>query len=208
MTIDDLITLSMREIQAIADGETPTPTEFDLALKRFNTLVSSLSNDLVVICCRDTGSIDLVAGQASYPTEADTFRVVHFDDRQINVLSTKDYDQYYQPSVQGRVDVYVDYTTNPPTIEYMTPPTEVREVTYRRDVLAQDLVLGEEIKYTNNAREFLILGLAYKLCPAYGVDPQTRASVEQDYLLELRKYKQAQTVRVGDEIVTPNITIV
>jgi hypothetical protein len=209
MIIDDLIALSMREIQAIADGEIPTASELDLAVKRFNTYIKSLYNDTVFICCQDTGVVTTVSGQKEYPTDPGTYRVRHFSDDRINILSTKGRDQYKFPNDDGRIDAYIDYTQSPPVIEFIIAPDQDGLVyEYRRDMLLDDVALGDDIELTDNALEMLILGLAYKLCSSYGVDKVKREEVLNDYRAELIKYKQAQTVRVGNEIVRPNIVMV
>jgi len=209
MLVDDLITLSMREIQVIADGEVPTQSEFDLAVKRFNTYLASLSNDMIFIYRQDVQEISTIAGTPDYITEDETYRVRHFLDDDINVLSTKDYDQYLVPNDNGRTDVYIDYGTDPPTIKFVhAPDVDGKIYKYRRDAYIGEFALGEEVTLTNNAVEFLILGLAFKLCSTYGVSDSKKASIKQDYNIELMKYKQAQTVRNGTEIVKPNIVIV
>ena len=209
MIIDELVELSMREIQVIADGEAPTQSELNLGITRFNTFISSLQNDNIFICCQDEQEIVTVAGQRDYPTAEGTKRVRHFMDDRINVLSTKGFDQYKIPNDDGRIDVYVDYNTNPPVIKFATAQdVDGLVYRYRRDKLLEKVVTGDPLELEDNALEMLILGLAYKLCSSYGVDQVKRAEVLNDLSTETMRFKQAQTIRVGNEIVKPNIIMV
>ena len=209
MTVNELVELAMKEIEVLADGESPTTTETNLGIKRFNTLVSSLRNDLVFLTYQDTQELITVAGVKDYQTAANTHKVLWFDDTKVNVLSRKDYDQWTDNDNDGRIDLFVEYNTNPPTIKFCVAPTESGNVyTYRRNTIPNDLVTGDEINLNNDALEMLILGLAFKLTGSYGVQQGRKLEVKSDYLEELNRYRQSQTFRTGGEIVTPQITIV
>lgn len=209
MTINELIELAMREIGVLADGDSATTSELDLGLRRYNTLVSSLRNDLIFLTYQSTAELVTVAGVSDYVTAANTYKVRWFDDPQVNVISRKSFDQWSDNDENDRTNLFVEYNTNPPTIRFCTTPTESGVMyTYRRDTIPDDLVLGDEINLNHNAFEMLIFGLAYKLTGTYGVVQGRKMEVKADYMEEMNKYRQAQTFRVGDEIVSPNITIV
>ena len=209
MTVEELIKLSMQEMQVIDARTDPDSVEYALGVKRLNTLIASLQNDMVFLTYQDTQSITTVANTATYSAAANTHHIRYFSDRDVNVLSRKDADQYEDSDyVSGRINVFVEYNTTPPTIEFMIAPTDSGDVyEYRRDVLLTDLTQSDDISLSNEALEMLILGLAYKLCPAFGVEVARRESIKADYLMELNKYRQAQTFRVGTEIVAPNMVV-
>lgn len=205
MTVEELTKLAMLEMQVIDPRNTPTTEEYALGLQRMNTLIASLQNDMVFLAYQDVQSIVTVADQAEYVTKINTYRVRGFADEGVNVLGRRGYDQYSSTSpVSNRIDVFVEYNYNPPIIQFASAPSEGgTEYFYRRDVLITDMVSGESLTLKNNAIEMLILGLAYKLCPGFGVEVARRDAIKQDFNEELNKYRQAQTTRVGDEIVKP-----
>ena len=202
MTVEELTKLAMQEMQVIAANVTPSSAEYELGLKRLNTLITSLQNDMVFLKYQDTAEITTVIGQTEYPTKIYTYRVRGFSDSDVNILSRRGYDQF-TTNYNERTNVFIEYNYNPPIIQFAEAPTEATTFEYRRDVLLPDMVSGQEMTLRNNANEMLILGLAYKLCPAYGVEVSRRADIKADYMEELNKYRQAQTFRVGDEIVAP-----
>lgn len=208
MTVEELTKLAMQEMQVIAAGVDPTSDEYELGLKRFNTLVTSLQNDMVFLVYQDVAYILTVSGRREYPTKIYTHRVRGFNDRNINMLSRRGYDQYNNSGSTGRTDVFIEYNYDVPIIQFPIEPAPDKKYFYRRDVVLADLVNGQEIPLHNPAIEMLILGLAYKLCPAYGVEVSRRDSIKTDYMEELNKYRQAQTTRIGDEIVAPIAMVV
>ena len=205
MTVEELTKLSMLEMQVTDPRNTPTVAEYAMGLQRLNTLISSLQNDMVFLAYQDVQSITTVAGREEYVSEIGTYRIRGFADDKVNILSRRGYDQFKPVQVDGgRVDVYVEYNYNPPIIQFAsTPEVDGTEYSYRRDVMVTNLVPGQSLPLKDNAIEMLILGLAYKLCPSFGVEVSRRADIQTDYNMELNKYRQAQTVRVGDEIVKP-----
>lgn len=202
MIVEDLVKLSMQEMQVIAAGVSPTKEEEDIGIKRLNSLITSLQNDMVFLTYQDVAEITTLDGVSDYPTKIDTYRVRGFDDTRVNILSRKDFDQYRHGGT-GRIDVFIEYNYNPPLVRFTEPQEADTKYKYRRDVMALDILSGQNIPFRKNAIELLILGLAYKLCPAYGVEVSRRDSIKVDYMEELNKYRQAQTSRIGDEIVAP-----
>ncbi len=204
MTVEELTKLAMQEMQVIDPRTTPTSEEYELGLNRLNTLVASLQNDMVFLAYQDTKELITVANQTDYTTAVDTYRVRHFDDYQINVLGRKDFDQFTTANDNGRTNVFVEYNYNPPIIQFAIAPTDSGDVyTYRRDVLVTEMVAGQDVSLKRNAIEMLILGLAFKLCPAFGVEVARREAIKRDYMEEMNKYRQAQTFRSGDEVMAP-----
>lgn len=205
MTVEELTKLAMLEMQVIDPRKTPTTSEYSFGLQRLNTLIASLQNDMVFLAYQDVKSIETVSGTSTYATSTNTYRVRGFSDDDVNIISRREYDQYTASStVKDRIDIFIEYNVNPPTINFASAPTTSGTTYYyRRDALVTDLTTGDSVSLKNNALEMLILGLAYKLCPAYGVEVSRRDSIKKDYLEELNKYRQAQTFRVGDEIVKP-----
>jgi len=204
MTVEELIKLSMQEMQVIDFRETPTPEEYELGIKRLNTLIASLQNDMIFLTYQDTQEITTVAGQDEYVSAINTHKIRHFSDSTVNVISRKGSDQFRPSDDNGRVNIFVEYNYNPPIIKFAVAPTVTGTVfQYRRDKLLFDIVSGQKLPLRNNAIEMLILGLAYKLCPSFGVEVARRDSMNQDFQFELNKYRSAQTFRTGDEVVAP-----
>lgn len=202
MTVEDIIKLAMQEMGVIPAGVTPTTEEYALGLKRLNTLIPSLQNDNVFLMLQDTQSITTVAGQTEYVSKIGTYKIRGFADKDVNIISRDEYDQYTN-NTNGKTNVFIEYNYNPPIIQFADVPTDVVEYTYRRDKLMTALVSGQEPVFRDNVLEMIVLGLAYKLCPAYVVDQQRRSAIKSDYMEELHKYKVSQSRRIGDEIVAP-----
>ena len=208
MTVEEITTLAMQEMGKLPTGTTPTTAEYATGLTRLNTLIASLQNDNIFLALQDVKTITTVADQAEYVTAIDTLRVRGFSDSDINVVSRKEYDFGEDDANADRINIFIEYNYNPPIIQFMDAPTEAGTVySYRRDKLVTELVSGQEPTLLRNAYEMLILGLAYKLCPGYGVAPQKRVEIKQDYLNELNSYRVSQSRRYGDEIVAPNFVV-
>lgn len=202
MTVEDITKLAMQEMGVIAAGVTPTSAEYALGLKRLNIMIPALQNDNVFLALQDVQSITTVVGEKEYVSKVGTFKIRGFADDEVNILSRKDYDQY-ENGVTGRTDVFIEYNYDPPIIQFVEEPTEINEFLYRRDKLMTDLVSGQEPVFRKNALEMIILGLAYRLCPAYVVPSQKRAEIKADFFEAESKYKVSQSRRIGDEIVAP-----
>ena len=207
MTVEEITTLAMQEMGKLPTGTTPTTAEYATGLTRLNTLIASLQNDNIFLALQDVKTITTVADQTEYVTAINTLRVRGFSDSDINIVSRKEYD-FGEDDASDRINIFIEYNYDPPIIQFMEAPAESGTVySYRRDKLVTELVSGQEPTLLRNAYEMLILGLAYKLCPGYGVSPQKRAEIKQDYITELSSYKVSQSRRYGDEVVAPNFVV-
>ena len=102
----------------------------------------------------------------------------------------------------------VDYTVSPPVIKFRTAPSKDGIIIkYMREVFIKELQPLEELNFTQNAYEMLILGLAYKLKNIFNAPPDIVASVARDYQEEKMKFKATQTQRSGREIVAPSFVL-
>jgi hypothetical protein len=207
MTVEEITKLAMQELQVLAEGQDPSSNEESLGLARLNSLIGSLQNEDITLKVLEEAELTTIATVAEYTTDPDTVRVHYFHDSSINVLDSKSFDQM-KYHVDGRITVMVDYTVSPPVIKFRTAPSENGIVIkYMREVFIKELLPLEELNFSQNAYEMLILGLAYKLKNVFNAPPDIVATVSNDYQGEKAKFKATQTQRGGREIVAPSFVL-
>jgi hypothetical protein len=207
MTVEEITKLAMQELQVLAEGQDPSSNEESLGLARLNTLIGSLQNEDITLQVLEEAEITTVNGTAEYPTDPDTVRVHYFHDSFINVLDSKSFDQLTY-HVDGRTTVKVDYSVSPPVIVFKIAPVKDGLVyKYMREVYVRELLPTEELNFTRNAYEMLILGLAYKLKNVFNAPPDLVASIAGEFRDEKMKFKATQRQRGGREIVAPNFVL-
>ena len=203
LTVDQIIEEAMRELGELPFGESPTAAEYADSLVRLNTLIASIRSDTPQT---DTKTITLVDGESDYVTAENTKRVVNFSDSTINIMSPSVFDVYGSSYAGGKINVMVDYSTIPPVIKFgiaATADNDGIEYTYRREFLPDELSLGESPSFKEDVTDVLILGLAYRIAPMFGVSSEKRMEIKQDYLEQLSVWKANQAYRGSLDIVSP-----
>ena len=207
MTVEEITKLAMQELQVLAEGQDPSSNEESLGLARLNSLIGSLQNEDITLKVFEEAEFTTIATVYEYPTDPDTVRVHYFHDGSINVLDSKTFDQM-KYDINGRTTMMVDYTVSPPVIKFRTAPSESGIVIkYMREVFIKELQPLDELNFTQNAYEMLILGLAYKLKNVFNAPQDVIATIANDYRDEKMKFKATQTQRGGREIVAPSFVL-
>lgn len=206
-SLDGIIYHALLELNAISEGDEVLGRTLEDSVYRFNSLILALTTEVPSLHAIDTQSFYTEAGKSDYDTAVGTKRVLHFADEDINVLSAIGYDKGVTTD-DGKTNVFVDHGTSPPKVRFVKTPEEAGvTITYRRERLPNVMTSSDMPEYPLEAVEMLILGLAWKLAPSYGVDPQRRSELKQDYESAKTFYNTLQTYRNGDEIIRPNFVV-
>lgn len=188
-TARNIITKALQKNGVLTKGETPSGDEASDALDALNALISSWTNDSLLIYGRLSESFPLVGGQAAYtigtggdfntarPTQIlSAFTRIGNIDYDIDIISDIEYDGITQKNIQSSIPEVMFYNGNSPlgTITIYPVPTGGTLHIRTEKELTEFTTLDTDIEFPPGWERALIYNLAVELAPEYG-QPVTEA---------------------------------
>ncbi len=216
-TVLDLITEAMKQIGALAIGETPTAEEAQDALAVLNDMLDSWRTESLLVDSYTANLFDFTAGQAAYtvgtggnfnmsrPVTIDAVYVRDTQGNDYQVTVTNNYDDYasvVSKTVSTSIPqlAYDDGSFPLRTLTFWPVPSDTtyRPVLWTRNTLTQYNAITDVLSLAPGYKAAIQTNLALALCPRYGVTNTT--NIEKDAL----KYKAA-VKRINN--VVPSMTM-
>lgn len=186
-TVRDLLKSSLRKIGALATGETPSSEEINDALKAFNALVDSWSNENLLIPYKVRETLTLTANDATYTfggsgadiTTSRPMRIeqaaIALNDQEFPMLvATKE--QWANVSLKTTtsnipVILYPEMTDTSVTLNIWPVPSAANTlVLYSWKPLTTYTNLSTTLTLPPGYERALIYNTAIELCPEYGLE--------------------------------------
>ncbi len=217
LTVQEMIDLSLVDLDVLPIGESPTAAETADAIKRLNLLLRSLENDGIHLWKVDSQTIDTTASDGAYDLATGTNKLLHAyitdssnNDTPLNILTIDQYDSIVDKTVEGvPTDVCVVYNSDPPNILLYPLPDAVYTITYRRTKQCDSVTAGTEtFDVSDTALPMIHRGLVSALATSYKIPIDERMILLQEFIAEKVKYLSQNTERRGNEIVKPRGLIV
>ena len=212
MTRNQIISDALYNIQAIPIGATPSAKDIDICNRTLNRMVKSLQNDHVYLNAVSLRNFDTVASTTSYQLATGVKKVIGTpyikidgQDTPLNVISRQDYDSITSKASESQPqDVFIDYSTQPPTMTFSPTPVAVYTVYYRSEDLLDDFdTASDTAQLPVAALDMLVAGLGYELCKPYRQTTSFRQELGNEFELKKRAFKAGDIARDGDDKVAP-----
>jgi hypothetical protein len=186
MTARDIISGSLRLINAIASGETPTAAELADGLSSFNDMLESWSNDGLLVPTQTTEALTLVSAQASYTIGAaqnfNTVRPMIIERASVSdgayetplaILTPNEYAEIPDKTTQGRpTKLFFDPTVPFGTIKLWPVPSSALTLNlHSRKPLTSFAAATDTVNMPTGYARALRYNLALELAPEYGKEP-------------------------------------
>lgn len=214
-----LITGSMRLIEAVASGETPTTDEQTDALAVLNQLLESWSLQGLAVYRRDLTPYTTVAGQASYSIGAGeewdgarpmtikgAYATVNDVDYPVDPMTTQQYADLTDKDEQAEIPdgVYYDATYPNGTVYLFPVPSTAITVTLVIDEQLSSLAsVSTTISFPPGYERALRYALAVELAPEFGKTPSPIVVQNAlDALALIKSTNQQPTYLTFDGMVT------
>ena len=213
MTENQIISDALYNIQAIPIGHTPSEKDIDICRRALNRLIKRLQNDHIFLNAVTLRTFDTVASTVSYQLDSGVKKVIGTpyikidgNDTPLNVISRQDYDSVLAKASEGQpYDVFIDYSTSPPTMFFNPTPVAVYSVYYRsEDVLDDFDTASDNPQLPAQALDMLVSGLGYELCKPYRQTTSFRQELGNEFELRKREFKSGDIARDGDDKVAPS----
>lgn len=185
-TARDLIKRSMRLLNAIATGETPSADELVDGLSSLNGMIDSWSTEGLLINARVREEFTLVAGTAAYTMgSSGTFNTTRplkieaaniedqtgdFPEYPVQILTLAEWAQITIKSTQSELPqkLYAEGTYPLETINLWPVPSAANKlVLYSRKVLTALASVNTDISFPPGYEDALVHNLAIRLAPEY-----------------------------------------
>lgn len=197
-----IITSAMRKIGVLVKGEDPSADEADDGLEMLNDLLSSISNDSMVVYARTEDTLTLSAGTATYTIGTggtfNTARPVKIIsayvrsgniDYDLNLINDEEYASIVLKST-GSIPQFVNYTNGFPlgTLKFYPVPTAGYQLFLLSEKELGQLTLNQTISLPPGWKRMLIYNLAVDMAAEYGqpVTPEIKM-IADDSKGEIRK---------------------
>lgn len=181
-TARDIIKRALQKNGVLTKGESPSGDEASDGLSALNDLISSWSNDSLLIYARISESFPLVAGQSTYTIgsggDFDTdkplqiltaFTRIGSIDYDINIINDEAYDEITQKNISSSIPIAMFYQTSEPlgriTI-YPVPTTGSMHIRSEKQ-LTQLATLDTDLEFPAGWERALIYNLALELSMEY-----------------------------------------
>lgn len=212
MTRDQIISDALYMIQAIPLGHTPSAKDIDVCSRILNRLVKRLQSDHVFLNAVTLRNFNTVASTASVQLATGVKKVIGTpyvkidgQDTPLNVISRQDYDSIVSKAAEGQPhDVFIDYSTSPPTMYFNPTPVGVYAVYYRSEDILDDFdSVSDNPDLPQSALDMLVTGLAAEACKFYRQTTSFMQKMEADFEIRKREFKAGDIARDGDDKVAP-----
>lgn len=213
MTRNQIISDSLYNIQAIALGHAPSAKDIDVCSRALNRLIKGLQNDHIYLNAVSSRTFNTVASTASTQLATGVLKVIGTpflrisgNDTPLNVISRQDYDSILTKAATGQPeDVFVDYSTSPPTMYLHATPGAIYAVHYRSENLLDDFdAAGDNPQLPAKALDMLVSGLSYMLCKPYRQTTSFRQELGAEFEQLKRNFKSGDIARDGSAKVAPH----
>lgn len=213
MTKSDIIKDSLYNIQAIPIGHTPSAKDTDICSRYLNRLIKRLQNDHIFLNAVSARTFNTVASTVSYQLASGVKKVIGTpylkidgNDTPLNVISRQGYDSVMTKAAEGQPeDVFIDYSTSPPTMWFNATPNAIYAVHYRSEDVLDDMdTASDNAQLPVQALDMLVSGLSYELCKPYRQTTSFRTELGNEFELRKREFKAGDIARDGNDIVAPS----
>ena len=213
MTRNEIIADALYNIQAIPIGHTPSAKDVAICSRMLNRLIKELQSDHVYLNAVTQRNFNTVATEASVQLAIGVKKVIGTpylridgNDTPLNVISRQDYDSITTKAAGGQPeDVFIDYSTSPPTMWFNGTPNAIYAVYYRSEDILDDMdESSNNPQLPQTALTMLVEGLSWKLCNPYRQTTSFKDSMGQQYELSKRVFKSGDIARDGDDKVAPS----
>ena len=213
MTRNEIIADALYTIQAIPIGHTPSAKDIAICARALNRLIKRLQNDHVFLNAVTARTFNTVATEASAQLVTGVKKVIGTpflridgNDTPLNVISRQDYDSIVTKAAGGQPeDVFIDYSTSPPTMWFNGTPNAIYAVHYRsEDVLDDFDEASDNPQLPAQALDMLVSGLSYELCKPYRQTTSFRTELGNEFELRKREFKAGDIARDGGDKVAPS----
>jgi hypothetical protein len=212
MTAMEIYKDALYNIQAIPIGHTPSEKDVAVCERALNRIIKSLQNDHIFLNAVTLRTFNTEASTTSYQLAAGVKKVIGTpylkidgNDTPLNVVSRQDYDSVLTKAAEGQPhDVFIDYSTSPPTMWLNPTPVAVYAVYYRSEDVLDDIdTSADTVQLPSQALDMLVAGLGYELCKPYRQTTSFRTELGNEYELKKRQFKAGDIARDGDDKVAP-----
>ena len=213
MTRNEIIADALYNIQAIPIGHTPSAKDIAISGRMLNRLIKELQSDHVFLNAVTQRTFDTVATEASVQLAEGVKKVIGTpnlridgNDTPLNVISRQGYDSVVTKGSLGQPeDVFIDYSTSPPTMWFNATPDAIYAVVYRSEDILDDMDnAADNPQLPQTALTMLVEGLSWKLCNPYRQTTSFKDSMGEQYELSKRLFKSGDIARDGNDKVAPS----
>jgi hypothetical protein len=218
-TAADIIKRSLRDIGALAAGETPSSAEESDALESLNELLEHWSNDGFLVYKEERDSFTLVVGQQQYTigtggdiaitrpqeiVEASTIQAGNSTEINIRIINQQEWARVPLKSTGSTIPqyIYVNYSYPLMTIDVWPEPSAASElILYSRKPLTAFANAAATVSLPQGYLRALRKNLAVDLSPEYGKTPsQILMKAADDSLSSIRRVN-TKDVLLATEVV-------
>lgn len=177
-----IITSAMRKSGILSKGESPSASEASDGLEMLNDMLSSFSNDSMVVYTRTLENFTLAGGTANYTigsgatfNTARPIKVISAYvrsggvDYALQIVSDENYADIGVKDIQG-VPQFINYTNAFPqaTIRLYPVPSETYQLFLLTEKEISSLTLNQTVSFPPGWNRMMIYNLAVDMAPEYG----------------------------------------
>ena len=198
VTRDDIIKRALRLIGVLAQGETPTTTQVTEAAFALNGLVKAWEADGMPLWAIKQRDVQLVSGQSTYtlssPKPLKVFQAWNHNittnvDVPMRIITKQEYNILGNKTTTGNpIQIYYDPRRDTGELHVFPVPTSVEATANKIQLVYQ--APFEDFDASTDLPDFpqewydaITYGLATRLAPEYGVDPNSRKMLWQEMTL-------------------------